>query len=89
MPDLGYGHLQVVHPLYHFGDSRLVNIFDEGIVFLPECHHELGRAGGSERDWSSVAAGQTDLIWSFNAAATSSVSPSFSDIPQTYFISSP
>ena len=53
---------------------------------------DVGRAWGSGRDWSSVAAGQTDLIWSFNAASTSRdislpLSPSLSHLSSIFHIS--
>ena len=52
--DLGYGHLHIVHPLHHFGVPAaqrieespepetslpsIIDLLDEGIVLLPECH---------------------------------------------------
>ena len=35
---LAYGHFQVVHPFYHLSDPGLIDILDEGIVFLPKSH---------------------------------------------------
>ena len=32
------GHLHVVHPLHHLGVPGVVDLFDEGVVLLPESH---------------------------------------------------
>lgn len=36
--DPGDGPLNVLHPLGHLGVPHVVDLLDEGVVLLPECH---------------------------------------------------